>query len=203
MRGVDHEITQACGDGDSPSHCNLQTWLAVRQIARQEEVCCAFFAFEMHEQPDALMLTITAPDAAREVADALFDQFVTTVGQDGLPRLDSRPPPVMSVLQPFAKPLRFAVNLQAPSWHDARQNPAFSASSQYLTGVSAMIIEATGHAAGVGTATAVAASIAAAVGHASGTSSAIGKGAALRTGRKSWVDPWLKSKVVYGDGSQR
>ena len=37
---------------------------AVQQVAeliRQEQACCAFLTFEMHEAPDAVTLTITAP----------------------------------------------------------------------------------------------------------------------------------------------
>jgi hypothetical protein len=50
----------------------------VRQMVRQEEACCAFLTFETHEKPDEARLTIKAPEAAREVADALFDWFVAT-----------------------------------------------------------------------------------------------------------------------------
>jgi hypothetical protein len=32
----------------------------------------------MHEQPDVVKLTIKASEAAREIANALFDQFVVT-----------------------------------------------------------------------------------------------------------------------------
>jgi hypothetical protein len=48
----------------------------VREMIRQEEACCAFLAFDIREYPDAVVLTITAPESAREVAGALFDQFV-------------------------------------------------------------------------------------------------------------------------------
>jgi hypothetical protein len=50
----------------------------VHEMVRQEEACCAFLTFEMHEQPDAVKLTIRAPEAAREIANLLFDQFVAT-----------------------------------------------------------------------------------------------------------------------------
>jgi len=32
---------------------------------RQEQACCAFLTFEMHEEPDAVTLTIKAPEEAR------------------------------------------------------------------------------------------------------------------------------------------
>lgn len=50
----------------------------VRQMVEQEEACCAFLSFQVDEQPDAVTLTIRAPEEAREIADALFDQFVST-----------------------------------------------------------------------------------------------------------------------------
>ena len=50
----------------------------VRQMVQQEEACCAFLSFQIHEQPDAVTLTIKATEEAREIADALFDQFVAT-----------------------------------------------------------------------------------------------------------------------------
>jgi hypothetical protein len=48
----------------------------VQEMVRKEAACCAFLTFEMHEQSDAVLLTIKAPEAAREVAGALFDHFV-------------------------------------------------------------------------------------------------------------------------------
>jgi hypothetical protein len=48
----------------------------VREMIRQEQACCAFLTFEMHEHPDEVVLTIRAPEDARAAADALFDQFI-------------------------------------------------------------------------------------------------------------------------------
>lgn len=48
----------------------------VREMMRREEACCAFLSFDFHEQADAVLFTIRAPEAAREVADTLFDRFV-------------------------------------------------------------------------------------------------------------------------------
>ena len=49
----------------------------VGELMRQEQACCAFLTFEMHEEPDAVTLTITAPEAARSTVDALFEAFLT------------------------------------------------------------------------------------------------------------------------------
>jgi hypothetical protein len=48
----------------------------VREMVRNERVCCPFLTFDLHEQPHEIRLTITAPEAARETADMLFEQFV-------------------------------------------------------------------------------------------------------------------------------
>ena len=42
----------------------------------KEQVCCAFLNFELIETGEEVRLTITVPERAREVADALFEQFV-------------------------------------------------------------------------------------------------------------------------------
>ncbi len=48
----------------------------VREMVGQEQECCAFLNFELMETSEDLRLTITAPERAREVADALFEPFV-------------------------------------------------------------------------------------------------------------------------------
>jgi hypothetical protein len=48
-------------------------------MVEQERRCCAFLAFDLDQQPDAVCVTITAPEAAREAVDMLFGQF--TAGQ--------------------------------------------------------------------------------------------------------------------------
>lgn len=50
---------------------------SVREMARREQECCAFLRFELNEGRNGLMLVITAPEAARDVLDAIFDPFVT------------------------------------------------------------------------------------------------------------------------------
>jgi hypothetical protein len=48
----------------------------VHEMVRNEQTCCAFLAFELHELENEIHVTITAPERAREAADALFQQFV-------------------------------------------------------------------------------------------------------------------------------
>jgi hypothetical protein len=48
----------------------------VRAMVAREQHCCAFLNFEIREQPDAVHLTITAPENARDAADELFQQFI-------------------------------------------------------------------------------------------------------------------------------
>ena len=47
----------------------------VRAMVASEEECCAFLKFEVREQPDAVLVTITAPENAGEAANELFEQF--------------------------------------------------------------------------------------------------------------------------------
>jgi len=48
----------------------------VREMVRQEQECCAFLNFALDERCAEIRLTITAPEAARGVADLLFQPFV-------------------------------------------------------------------------------------------------------------------------------
>lgn len=48
----------------------------VREMVRNEQSCCAFLTFDLSEQPDEIRLVIMAPEAAREAAGMLFEQFV-------------------------------------------------------------------------------------------------------------------------------
>lgn len=48
----------------------------VREMVRNEQRCCAFLGFELHEGANEIRLTVTAPEAALENADALFKQFI-------------------------------------------------------------------------------------------------------------------------------
>jgi len=49
----------------------------VRAMVASEQHCCAFLNFDVQEQPDAVHVTITAPEHARDAADELFQQFIT------------------------------------------------------------------------------------------------------------------------------
>ena len=48
----------------------------VHEMVRNEQACCGFLAFELHETGNEIRLTVTAPEKAREAADTLFEQFV-------------------------------------------------------------------------------------------------------------------------------
>jgi hypothetical protein len=48
----------------------------VRAMMHKERACCEFLAFEMHQEPGEVWLTITAPEEARMMADALFEPFL-------------------------------------------------------------------------------------------------------------------------------
>ena len=48
----------------------------VREMVCKEQTCCAFLDFELAESDTDVQLTITAPERARDVADAMFEQFV-------------------------------------------------------------------------------------------------------------------------------
>jgi len=48
----------------------------VRAMVASEQHCCAFLTFEVEEQPDAVHVTITAPENARDAADDLFEQII-------------------------------------------------------------------------------------------------------------------------------
>lgn len=49
----------------------------VREMVRKEQECCAFLRFDLSVANDAVHLLITAPEAAREAADMLFDHFAS------------------------------------------------------------------------------------------------------------------------------
>ena len=53
----------------------------VREMVVKEQECCGFLSFDLTETEDAVRLTITAPERARDVADALFEPFVPRVAR--------------------------------------------------------------------------------------------------------------------------
>jgi len=50
---------------------------ALLAMIRSERSCCGFLRFSLDEQGERLVLTITAPEAARAAAESLFQQFAT------------------------------------------------------------------------------------------------------------------------------
>jgi hypothetical protein len=50
----------------------------VRELVRREQHCCAFLSFDLEEAPNEIRLTVTAPEDARDAADALFEHFVAS-----------------------------------------------------------------------------------------------------------------------------
>ncbi|BCK76257.1 MULTISPECIES: hypothetical protein [Acetobacteraceae] len=49
----------------------------IARMVEGERTCCAFLAFDIAERMDALTLTITAPEYAREAAETLLEQFAS------------------------------------------------------------------------------------------------------------------------------
>lgn len=47
----------------------------VRQLMHREQQCCAFLHFDLHVEPDAIRLVVTAPEEAREAAELVFEPF--------------------------------------------------------------------------------------------------------------------------------
>ena len=47
----------------------------VREMVAREQTCCAFLTFELREENDVVRLLIEAPEAARDVVDAVFEPF--------------------------------------------------------------------------------------------------------------------------------
>ena len=48
----------------------------VRALVASEQHCCAFLNFDVQAQPDVVVVTITAPENARDATDELFEQFI-------------------------------------------------------------------------------------------------------------------------------
>jgi hypothetical protein len=62
----------------------LDLWYApaaidrVRELARREQGCCGFLTFDLLEEPNAIRLTIRAPEESRAAVDTLFEHFVAS-----------------------------------------------------------------------------------------------------------------------------
>src|SRR5262245_7089975 len=48
----------------------------VRLMVEQEQSCCPSLTFELQQEPDAIAITITVPEAAQASADTLFAPFL-------------------------------------------------------------------------------------------------------------------------------
>ena len=53
----------------------------VRTLVEQERMCCAFLTFDLDQRPNAVSVTITAPEAARDSVDVLFGHFLSGFGR--------------------------------------------------------------------------------------------------------------------------
>jgi hypothetical protein len=49
----------------------------VREMVRREQECCAFLQLDLDEGENELTLAITAPEAAGDMLDTVFDPFLT------------------------------------------------------------------------------------------------------------------------------
>lgn len=47
----------------------------VRELMRREQQCCAFLDFDLRIEDGAVQLVVTAPEAAREAAELVFEPF--------------------------------------------------------------------------------------------------------------------------------
>jgi hypothetical protein len=58
----------------------------VRELIEQEQECCAFLRFDLHESGDEIRLTIHAPLEASEAIDAVFAPFLAGATAEDGPR---------------------------------------------------------------------------------------------------------------------
>ena len=56
----------------------------VTDLMRKEQTCCAFLTFDLKNNSRGIVLTITAPQAAAEAADLLFDHFAPELAASNL-----------------------------------------------------------------------------------------------------------------------
>lgn len=71
----------------------------VREMVGNERACCSFLTFDLRETADEIQLTITAPEAAREAAGILFEQFVAGAATESA---CACPPPASGAASDFA-----------------------------------------------------------------------------------------------------
>jgi len=48
----------------------------VQKMVVQERLCCPFLTFDLQQSPEAISVTIIAPETARDSLDMLFGQFL-------------------------------------------------------------------------------------------------------------------------------
>jgi hypothetical protein len=58
-------------------HYSVQARQQVEDMVHRERECCAFLAFDIQERESEVVLTVTAPEEAREASEMLFDQFIS------------------------------------------------------------------------------------------------------------------------------
>jgi hypothetical protein len=71
-----------------------------REIVAREQKCCPFLTFDLREEKDAVRLVMEAPQAARDIVDAVFEPFqarisllIRSVGATNAPESPSTRPP--------------------------------------------------------------------------------------------------------------
>jgi hypothetical protein len=75
----------------------------ISEMVRNEEGCCGFLTFDLRETEDEIRLVITAPEAAREAADSLFEPFLARAAAPSCACTGSVPAKVSSQEPPGSK----------------------------------------------------------------------------------------------------
>lgn len=57
----------------------------VRRLVAEESTCCSFLKFGLRAAGDTIVVTILAPERAREFADVIFAQFAPNTLQQSTP----------------------------------------------------------------------------------------------------------------------
>ena len=73
----------------------------VKEIVRREQECCAFLNFQLQEEGEEILVTISALEEARVAAETLFKQFITPAEAGaGAPTRAPLPAPVQQLPAP-------------------------------------------------------------------------------------------------------
>jgi hypothetical protein len=59
----------------------LESLADIQDLVAQEAECCAFLAFDLRHNDDAVRLTITAPASAADAGEELFAHFATELAE--------------------------------------------------------------------------------------------------------------------------